>query len=242
MWFRRSKTWAVCPPQPPRSPQHTHTNHVVSFQRLCSTKCSEFDISNLEIFIRALFQVSDLEMTQTPPHEKKSLPQSPSSVGQKSPRKSLQRRNNNRNFHIKWGMKVGSKTYLWIENNPVNLYKGTLKINISVNSVWVVKSLTAHILFFFSIFLWAYISFMIRKLNPRLSDRGGLFVFTYRILLVHIMWTFSPNACYHGGHIFQHQTMLNVSIHFLNVSDVVCKTLSAFENFENLLPLTFLDT
>lgn len=29
-------------------------------------------------------------------------------------------------------MEVGSKTYLWIENNPVNLYKGTLKISISV--------------------------------------------------------------------------------------------------------------
>lgn len=83
---------------------------------------------------------------------------------------------------------------------------------------------------------------MIRKLNPRLSDRGGLFVFTYRLLLVHIMWTFSPNACYYRGLIFQHQTMLNVSIHFLNVSDVVCKTVSAFENFEYLLPLTFLDT
>lgn len=80
-------------------------------------------------------------------------------------------------------MEVGSKTYLWIENNPVNLYKGTLKISISVIGGEIIDS--SYFGFFFYIFV--SISFMIRKLNPRLSDRCGLFVFTYGLLLVHIM-------------------------------------------------------
>lgn len=50
-------------------------NHGVSFQRLYSKKCSEFEISNLEILIRALFQ----EMTQIPTmrqsHCNRALPQ-----------------------------------------------------------------------------------------------------------------------------------------------------------------------
>ena len=62
-----------------------------------------------------------------------------------------------------------------------------------------------------------------------------LFVLTCRFLLAHFMWDspylwLSPNACYHGGHIFQHGTT-PVFQHFLNVADAVFKALSVFENW-----------
>lgn len=85
--------------------------------------------------------------------------------------------------------------------------------------------MSIHLFFFFFNFKEAQFSII----------QYRLFVFTCGLLLVHVMcarpysWL-SLNACYHGGHIGQHWATPALQ-NFLNVSQVVCKTLFAFENW-----------